>query len=118
MKKSATKVIASLFCVVLLLSCLTFQVSAQTVRDVEYFDDGSYVVTELTVNTDNPFARTGKSGSKTSTYYGSNNKAYFAVTLTGQFNYTYGSSAKATGASTSVTVYDSSASYVTKKCYI
>ena len=69
---------------------------------------------ELTVNTDNPFARTGKSGSKTSTYYGSNNKAYFAVTLTGQFNYTYGSSAKATGASTSVTVYDSSASYVTK----
>lgn len=55
MKKSATKVIASLFCVVLLLSCLTFQVSAQTVRDVEYFDDGSYVVTELTVNTDNPF---------------------------------------------------------------
>lgn len=43
MKKSATKVIASLFCVVLLLSCLTFQVSAQTVRDVEYFDDGSYV---------------------------------------------------------------------------
>lgn len=114
MKKSATKVIASLFCVVLLLSCLTFQVSAQTVRDVEYFDDGSYVVTELTVNIDNPFARTGKSGSKTSTYYGSNNKAYFAVTLTGQFNYTYGSSAKATGASTSVTVYDSSASYVTK----
>lgn len=114
MKKSATKIIASLFCVVLLFSCLTFQVSAQTVRDVEYFDDGSYVVTELTVNTDNPFARTGKSGSKTSTYYGSNNKAYFAVTLTGQFNYTYGSSAKATGASTSVTVYDSSASYVTK----
>ena len=111
MKKSATKVMASLFCVVLLFSCLTFQVSAQTVRDVEYFDD---VVTELTVNTDNPFARTGKSGSKTSTYYGSNNKAYFAVTLTGQFNYTYGSSAKATGASTSVTVYDSSASYVTK----
>ena len=47
MKKSATKVMASLFCVVLLFSCLTFQVSAQTVRDVEYFDDGSYVVTEL-----------------------------------------------------------------------
>lgn len=41
MKKSATKVMASLFCVVLLFSCLTFQVSAQTVRDVEYFDDGS-----------------------------------------------------------------------------
>ena len=49
-----------------------------------------------------------------STYYGSNNKAIFAVTLTGQFDYTYGVSAKATSASVTVTIYDSSAEYVTK----
>lgn len=99
-------------CFVLLVSCLTFNVGAETVKNIEYFEDGSYVVTEIVVT--NPNARTGRSGSKTSKYYDSNNKAIFAVTLTGQFDYTYGVSAKATGASVTVTIYDNSATYVTK----
>lgn len=106
------RTIASILCIILLFTCLTINVGAETIQNIEYFEDGSYVVTELVVSS--PLARTAKSGSKTSTYYNSSNTAIFSVTLTGRFDYTYGTSAKATGASVSVNVYDSSATYVTK----
>lgn len=80
-------------------------------QDIEYFDDGSYIITEWDIT---PSSRTSASKTKKSTYYSSNDVAIFAVSLTGQFSYTYGSSAKATSQNVSVTVYSDSASYVTK----
>lgn len=78
----------------------------------EYFEDGSYVVTEL--KTSPGTARTARTYTKVSTYYTASNKAIFAVSLTGNFNYTYNVSCTATSQSVSVTIYDSSASYVTR----
>lgn len=80
-------------------------------QDIEYFDDGSYIITEWDIT---PSSRTSASKTKKSTYYSSNDVAIFAVSLTGQFSYTYGSSAKATSQSVSVSIYDSAATYVTK----
>lgn len=111
------KRIFSLFvCVLLVFSCCAVIASAQeTSTSIEYFEDGSYVVTTLVQN--NPNGRTGISGSKSSVYYTSSGSSVFSVTLTGYFSYTYGTSSKATGEDVTVAVYDSSASYVTKSSY-
>lgn len=86
------RVLSFVFCLVLLCSMCVWEASAQTVspkveRTIEYFEDGSYVVTEW----DNSALAARSSGSKTkkSTYYSTSNKAIFAVSLTGSFTYTY-----------------------------
>ena len=94
-------------CFILSFSISTMSVNAISVsashpqrsmdQNVEYFDDGSYVITEWDVTVPSP--HTTASRTKKSTYYSSNDVAIFAVSLTGQFSYTYGSSAKATGQS-------------------
>lgn len=109
-------------CFILIFSISTMSVNAISVsashpqrsmdQNVEYFDDGSYVITEWDVTVPSP--HTTASRTKKSTYYSSNDVAIFAVSLTGQFSYTYGSSAKATGQSVSVSIYDDSTTYVTK----
>ena len=104
---------AFLLCVMLLMSCLTIAVSADTTTTtVEYFEDGSYIVTELTVS--NPLARATKTGSKASTYYHSNGSKIFTTTVTGTFSYTSGVSVKATSGSVNVVIHNSSASFVDK----
>lgn len=109
-------------CFIFIWSISTMSVSATSVytpnlhlsanQDIEYFDDGSYVITEW--ETTSFSARTPTTKTKKATYYSSSNVAIFAIYLTGQFSYTYGSSAKATGQSVSVSLYDDSATYVTK----
>lgn len=111
------KLVSLLLVIVLIVSCCSFAVSAEQIETepkstVEYFEDGSYVVTVLEES--NSLARTGKSGKKTSTYYNSDDEPMYAVTLTGTFSYTYGVSAEATGASTQVITYVSEAKYVSK----
>lgn len=111
------RVLSFVFCLVLVFSMCVLEASAQTVfpkteQTIEYLEDGSYIVTEWDTST--PAARSSGSKTKKSTYYSASNKAIFAVSLTGSFTYTYGVSASATGASVSVSIYDNSASYVTK----
>lgn len=108
---------AILLCLLISGTFLTFGVSANTVTPkpestIEYLDDGSYIITEW--ETSSTVARSSKWKTKTSTYYTASDSPVFAVSLTGNFTYTSGVSAKATSQSVSVTVYSDSASYVTK----
>ena len=107
----------SVLCLLILGIFFTFGVSANTVvsdtkSTIEYLDDGSYIITEW--ETAPTATRSVSSKTKTSTYYSSSGSAIFSVSLTGNFTYTSGVSAKATSQSASVTVYSDSASYVTK----
>lgn len=107
----------SIFCLFILGAFFTFGVSANTVvsdtkSTIEYLDDGSYIITEW--ETAPAATRSVSSKTRTSTYYSSSGSAIFSVSLTGNFTYTSGVSAKATSQNVSVTVYSDSASYVTK----
>lgn len=78
-----------------------------TNREVEYFDDGSYIVTELVESGISTLATSTVSKTKSSSYYDSNNKMLWTVRLDATFRYT-GSSATCTSAAASHTIYDSS----------
>ena len=115
--KKMKRILTIICCLTLLLGIVPFCVSAsetasQNMQTVEYLEDGSYIVTELEVTP--AVARTARSYTKKSTYYTASNTAVFAVSLTGNFNYTYNVSCTATSQSVSVSIYDNSASYVTK----
>ena len=84
-------------------------------QSVEYLSDGSYFVTTIETNETKSSmsmlsrSASTKSGSKTSTYYGSNNQAIFYVRVNGTFTYN-GSSSSATSASCTVGHYVSGSS--------
>ncbi len=63
-----------------------------TDRTIEYFEDGSYIVTELTESTITTFATKTVSKNKSSDYYESDNSKAWTITLSATFSYT-GSSA-------------------------
>ena len=93
------RILTIICCLTLLLGIVPFCVSAsetasQNMQTVEYLEDGSYIVTELEVTP--AVARTARSYTKKSTYYTASNTAVFAVSLTGNFNYTYNVSCTAT----------------------
>lgn len=107
----------SILCLFILGAFFTFGVSANAVvsdtkSTIEYLDDGSYIITEW--ETTPTVTRSVSSKTKTSTYYSSSGSAIFSVSLTGNFTYTSGVSVRATGQSVSVSVLNSSASYITK----
>lgn len=107
------KYFSFIFVVILVVSCVSVCANAQKVSTtVEYLEDGSYIVTEIT--TTNPNARAGISGDKRQTYYNSSSKQIFSVTVTGQFTYSYGVSVSATGGSVKVSIHDSGATFVEK----
>lgn len=81
----------------------------------EHLEDGSYVVINVYEPALQP--RTGKTGYAEATYYTANGKKVFVVTVNGTFEYTYGVSSKATSATASVSIYDSTASFVSKNAY-
>lgn len=115
------KILSLLLCCSLLFAVATLPASAKAVpetpetRTVEYLPDGSYFVTELT--RENSLLRSSQGGSKTSTYYNSNDVAIFAVTVHGSFTYSYGVSSSATSASCTVTTYSTSASFNSKDAW-
>lgn len=73
---------------------------------IEYFDDGSYTVTEIKTNDISTLSTSTKTYTKQATYYSSNDEKLWAVYLTGTFTYT-GSSATCTKSTVSYTIYDS-----------
>ena len=69
---------------------------------IEYFDDGSYLVTTITEETTNSRANT-KTGSKTTTYSGADGVTEWTYKITGTFSYT-GSTSTCTAVSDSYTI--------------
>ena len=76
-------------------------------RSVEtiYFEDGSYLVTEMMIS--NSRASGSVNGSKPSTYYNSSGVAQWKVVLSGSFSFT-GSTSSCTSSSMDVIILDSS----------
>lgn len=69
---------------------------------IEYFDDGSYMITTISEDVNNSRA-TVKSGSKTTTYKNSSGETQWTYKITGTFSYT-GSSSSCTSVSDSYTI--------------
>lgn len=103
------KIIAVLLAVVMMLGVCPISALASenvtTETDVEYFEDGSYMVTEMTTSTISTFAAKTVSKTKSAHYYDSNDNKEWTVSLSATFSYT-GSSATCTGATTSHTIYN------------
>lgn len=76
-----------------------------TDESVQYFEDGSYLVTEITESI-TPFSSGTKSKAKTVTFYENDDEKQWSVTLHTTFKYT-GTSVSCTNAYTSHVIYDS-----------
>lgn len=106
------KKLISLLSVVLMIAVLcpnTAFADEKIVTDqyVEYLDDGSYIVTEITSGSIATLAATTINKSKSSNYYNSDNTKEWTVTVNGTFTYT-GSSATCTRATVSYNIYNNS----------
>ena len=111
------KAIVILICVLMLLSTTVFPVTAaeaETGTTVEYLPDGSYIVTVIEEQ-DTHGARTNtKVGSKTRSYYSSENILRWKMTVTGEFQYD-GTTSCCTYASGVTTVYNTTLWQVTSE---
>lgn len=100
--------------VMLALLCLVLPmtgVCADEVADesIEYFEDGSYCVTEIScANTREALQKTAK---KTKTYYTSDDAKAFSLTVHGTFKYD-GTTSSCINASFSYAIYDSAWSFI------
>lgn len=74
-------------------------------QDIEYFSDGSYMVTEIETPGISVMSASTKTASKTTKYYSSDDELQWSVKLTATFSYT-GSSATCTKSSVSYTIYN------------
>ena len=98
-----TRIFSFFFCALILISNLSLSASAQesiVSSTIEYFEDGSYLVTTITESVSRAST---KSGSKTTTYHNSSNETQWTYKITGTFSYT-GSSATCTAVSDSYTI--------------
>ncbi len=102
-KKSFVFLLTLIICITVPLSVFA-QSTVKTDTQIQYFDDGSYIVTETTQNIA-PFSSGTNSLTRTSVYFNSDDEALWTVSLTGRFTYT-GSSATCTSATTSYKIYD------------
>lgn len=103
-KRLSLFLLTMLFCFTVPFSALA-QTNEQTKTDVQYFEDGSYLVVE-TQDKISLFASGTVNKAKTGYYYNNDNELQWSVTLDATFTYT-GSSATCTKASTSYKIYDS-----------
>ena len=92
---------------IFLLSTSTIAAQQQTNSNIEFFADGSYLVT--TINEEHSsystYATIIKTGSKTLTYYNDEGESLWAAIVTGTFSYT-GSTSTCTESDISYTIYD------------
>lgn len=111
MKRYLTVIILALL-VVSMLPIGAFAVAdVQETENIIYLDDGSYITIELSCMESR--ASGTKTGSKTYTYYGSDDVESWRAVLRGTFSYT-GSSATCTASSCDVTI-SNTAWYVVSK---
>lgn len=104
------KKLTALFSVLLMLLIMcpaTAFASENVVTDktIEYFDDGSYIVTEITTSKITTFATKITTKSKSENYYDSNNNIEWTATVTGTFSYN-GTSATCENAQVSCKIYN------------
>ena len=96
------KQIFSLFSTVILLFTLCINVTATDRSSntyIEYFNDGSYITTTISeVSSISVYSSNSKSGTKTTTYTGSDGDVKWEATLRGTFTYN-GTSATCTSSS-------------------
>lgn len=112
MKKFVNRLIAIICCAVMLvMPVLATDTGAVVTTRIE-LEDGGYIIEEI-VSAPTARATSTKSGTKTSTRYTSDNEILYAVKVTGTFSYN-GSSAWATAASATVSIYSTSITYVSK----
>ncbi|MBQ3519323.1 MAG: hypothetical protein IJA31_08400 [Clostridia bacterium] len=106
----------------LLITCLlcvnAFAVENNEQSIIHYFEDGSYIVTTLSEESDgiSLFATSTKTGRKTDTCYNANHEVLWSATLTGTFSYT-GTSATCTNASVTYSIQDTSWRIVSAEAY-
>lgn len=120
------KRIVSLLLAMVLLSCLVIiPANAESAGFVEkvssstvYNEDGSYCIKDIYRVVPSGEAINGvitpTHGTAVMTYYTGSGDAIWAVSVTGYFNYEYGISAYATSASSSVSIFDSSCTFISK----
>lgn len=114
------KVGAILFCFIMFSTVVCSQVSASEPKDIlvkrtiEVLDSGDTVTTEIYECAIQP--RSGKTGYATSTYKNSAGKKIWLLTVTGSFTYN-GVTSSATSAEASVSIYDTTANFVSKNAY-
>lgn len=105
------KLISYLFSFIILFSLLTttaFATNDETIisETVEYFNDGSFLVTTLVVENSLTRSTSTKTGSKTTVLYNADYEAMVTLKLTGSFTYT-GSSATCTNSAATYTIHNS-----------
>ncbi len=108
------KIFSLFFTITILFSISSIAVFAENnysvvSETVEYFNDGSYIITTVTEeDNSNTVARatSTKSGSKSATLYNADDEPLVTMKLTASFSYT-GSSATCTSTSTSYTIHNS-----------
>ena len=116
--RRSVHIFPAILIVSLLLSlCTVPTAAAQTtvVTDVVYFEDGSYLITELTTY---PIARAAqtRTGSKTTYFANSAGTKQWSLTVNGTFTYN-GSTSSATKATYSYSIFDSSWSLKSASAY-
>ncbi|MCC8073109.1 MAG: hypothetical protein LIO62_03160 [Clostridiales bacterium] len=104
MKKFST-VILILFILIFMCPTTIFAQEIKVNKNIEYLDDGSYIVTEFNTNGASTFSTSTKNYAKSSSYYNSDDEKEWTVVLTGTFSYT-GTSATCTKAVKSYTIYN------------
>lgn len=112
-KKCMSVILTFMLCVVLLVQPVFAQTKQEMVySQTETFSDGSYIVDEIRVSSRadssiSPMAAMkSKSATRTYTAYNSFGEKRWSFSLTGSFQYD-GSTSKATGATSSYTIYKS-----------
>lgn len=111
------KLVSVLFIAVILIMCFALPVCAAeretTARTVEYLEDGSYFVIEVTQST--PKARSGETdGTKSITHYGPDETALWELDVYGRFTY---NGVTSTATSATATVYRYAANVTTLRKY-
>ena len=107
------KKLFTLFLSLILLTTITLPAQASTLdQEIEYFDDGSYIISVIEDETPGiALLSTTKTKSKVATCYSPSNEALWSVTVIGTF--TYGTS-KCTSSSVSAKAYASTWSIASK----
>ena len=100
------------FCLIALLALIVGVIpisvqAAETITTVEYLEDGSYIVTEITESYTRMLT---KVGSKTRTYYDTRGNLEWKIVVTGEFLYD-GTTATCTYATGTTTIYQTARWY-------
>lgn len=114
-------IIGILIGLIIFTGCLNFAYAENTnIQTVEYYEDGSYLITTLTQNYIVGIGLLSTRSSKTETkkghYYDSNGAIVWTASITASFTYN-GTTASCTTVSKSQTIYNNSWKCTSSSCY-